>query len=80
MTPMLGIRSHLVSGDSESFSSTTRLDDQSSFVKVFHHGEHLPKKWLPPLIGPAVIEVETRKQYQQFIAEIERRKRPSTTR
>ena len=29
--------------------------------------------WLPPLIGPAMVESETRKQFREFIAEIERR-------
>ena len=42
-------------------------------TQIRHHGEYVPKKWLPPLIGPAVIERETRKQYQEFAAEIERR-------
>jgi len=29
--------------------------------------------WVPPLIGPAVIEAETRKQFEEIRAEILRR-------
>jgi len=42
-------------------------------VRISHHGEYVPKRWLPPLVGPAVIESETKKQYGEFVAEIARR-------
>ena len=38
-----------------------------------HHGEYVPKAWLPPMIGVAVIESETRKQFAEFAAEMLRR-------
>lgn len=74
LVPMQEIRSSLVSGDFKAYSSTTRVVATPSGAKITHHGEYVPKSWMPPpLIGPAMIESETRKQYQEFIAEIERR-------
>ncbi len=73
LVPMEAIRSSLVSGDFKAYASTTSLASTSTGTRVRHHGEYVPKSWLPPLIGPAVIERETKKQYQEFAAEIERR-------
>jgi hypothetical protein len=73
LLPMREIRSSLVSGDFKAYVSTTSLLPTSDGTQVRHHGEYIPKKWLPPLIGPAVIERETKKQYQEFAAEVERR-------
>jgi hypothetical protein len=73
LVPMREIRSSLVSGDFKSYASTTSLTATATGTQVRHHGEYVPKKWLPPLVGPAVIEHETRKQYQEFAAEVERR-------
>ena len=73
LTPMQEIRSSLVSGDFKAYASTTRVSATPSGATISHHGEYVPKSWMPPIIGPAVIVSETRKQYQEFIAEIERR-------
>jgi ribosome-associated toxin RatA of RatAB toxin-antitoxin module len=73
LIPMQEIRSSLVSGDFKAYLSTTRIAATPTGAKISHHGEYVPKSWMPPLIGPAVIESETRKQYQEFIAEIQRR-------
>ena len=73
LVPMQEIRSRLVSGDFKAYTSTTRVAAGPSGVTISHHGEYVPKSWLPPLIGPAIIEAETRKQFREFVAEIERR-------
>ena len=73
LRPMHEIRSSLVSGDFKAYASTTSLSTAGSGTRVRHHGEYVPKSWLPPLVGPAIIERETKKQYQEFAAEIERR-------
>jgi ribosome-associated toxin RatA of RatAB toxin-antitoxin module len=73
LVPMKEIRSSLVSGDFKAYASTTTMAPATGGTRVRHHGEYVPKSWLPPLIGPAVIERETHKQYQEFAAEIERR-------
>ncbi len=71
------IRSHLISGDFKSYEATTRLVEQPSGTLIVHHGEYVPKAWLPPMIGPSVVESQTRKQYGEMIAEILRRKAAS---
>ena len=76
LLPMHEIRSSLVSGDFKAYTSTTSLSTAGSGTRVRHHGEYVPKSWLPPLVGPAVIERETKKQYQEFAAEIARRSAP----
>lgn len=73
LTPMQEIRSSLISGDFKTYVSSTRIAATPSGATISHHGEYVPKSWMPPLIGPAMIESETRKQYHEFIAEIERR-------
>ena len=73
LTPMHEIRSSLVSGDFKSYASTTRLVGVDQGVRVVHHGEYVPKAWLPPIVGLAVIESATRKQFDEFSAEMLRR-------
>jgi ribosome-associated toxin RatA of RatAB toxin-antitoxin module len=73
LTPMYEIRSSLVSGDFKSYVSTTRLIGLTQGVRVVHHGEYVLKAWLPPMVGVAVIESETRKQFDELSAEMLRR-------
>ncbi|MEO7056015.1 MAG: SRPBCC family protein [Caldimonas sp.] len=73
LVPMDEIRSSLLSGDFKSYVSTTRLVSVNQGVRVMHHGEYVPKAWLPPMVGVAVIESETRKQFDEFSAEMLRR-------
>lgn len=74
LTPYSEIRSHLISGDLEASEFTTRVVDHGESSEIVNHGEFIAKVWVPPIIGPAVIEAETRQQFQQFRAEIMRRK------
>ena len=79
LAPMHEIRSAQVSGDFKEYASTTTFaPNEQGGVRIHHHGSYVPKAWIPPLIGPALIEAETRRQYEQFLAEIERRHRPET--
>ena len=73
LVPEREIRSALVSGDFTSYVSSTTLAPTPNGVHISHHGEYVPKRWLPPLIGTAVIESEARRQYREFLAEIDRR-------
>jgi hypothetical protein len=77
LTPPREIRSRLVSGDLEASEFTTRVVDHGTSAEIVNHGEFIPKVWVPPIIGPAVIEAETRKQFQELRAEILRRKAQS---
>jgi hypothetical protein len=68
------IHSHLIRGDSKSYEFTTRLiDGTGDTLRIVHHGEYVPKRWVPPIVGPAMIETETRKQYADLLAEMSRR-------
>jgi len=39
-----------------------------------YHLESIPDVWLPPLIGRAIVEHETRARFRQLVEEILRRK------
>jgi len=52
---------------------TTRLFGEEDETRITNHGRFLPDRWIPPLIGTAVLEAETRKQFAEFRAEILRR-------
>lgn len=73
LTPMVGIRSDLVSGDFKSYRFSTRLLPTADGCIVVNHGEYVPDRWVPPVIGPALIAQATRKQYEQLGAEMLRR-------
>lgn len=74
LTPYREIHSRLISGDLEASEFTTRVIDHGTFAEIINHGEFIPKVWVPPFIGPAVIAAETRTQFGQLRAEILRRK------
>jgi hypothetical protein len=73
LVPRAEIRSRLVSGDLKASAFTTRVADLDGLVRISNSGRYTPNVWVPPLIGPAVIEGETRKQYAEIRAEILRR-------
>lgn len=74
LTPPTEIRSRLISGDLELSEFTTRVVDHGDSAQIVNHGEFVPKVWVPPIVGPAVIEAETRKQFRELRDEIMRRK------
>jgi uncharacterized membrane protein len=75
LVPLREIRSTLIEGDFVDFSGTTRLVEDAGGVTIVNHTEYTPKAWLPPVVGTAVIESETRRQYEQLVAEMLRRAR-----
>jgi carbon monoxide dehydrogenase subunit G len=79
LVPFSAIRSRLVSGDMKASAFTTRLEpDGDGATRVHNHGRFLTDRWIPPLIGTAILESETRKQFAEFRAEIMRRKASAT--
>ena len=74
LTPQREVHSRLVSGDLKASEFTTRVIDRGAFTQIINHGEFIPNIWVPPVIGPALIEAETRKQFQELRLEILRRK------
>jgi hypothetical protein len=73
LVPVAEIRSRLVSGDLKASFFTTRIADLDGLVHISNSGRYTPNVWVPPLIGPALIEGETRKQFAEIRAEILRR-------
>ncbi|MDE1948182.1 MAG: SRPBCC family protein [Burkholderiales bacterium] len=74
LVPMREIRSHLISGDFQSFDGTTRITEHDGQTTIVNHSEYVPKAWLPPMIGPSVIQSETTAQYRELLAEVLRRR------
>ncbi len=73
--PHREIHSRMISGDLIPAEFTTRLEELDGVLHIINSGSYTPKLWVPPGIGPALIEVETRKQYGEIRAEILRRGR-----
>jgi hypothetical protein len=73
LVPQSEIRSRLISGDFKSSDFVTRIVTTETGVHIVNNGRYTPNMWVPPFIGPAVIEAETQKQYGEIRAEILRR-------
>lgn len=73
LSPVREIRSTVVSGDMLSSEFMTTLSPDGSGTRVVHHGVVKPDRWIPPIVGPAMIESETRKQYGEMRDEVMRR-------
>jgi len=73
LVPHSEIRSKLISGDMKSSAFTTRLVPEGGITRVFNHGEFVPTMWVPPVVGTAFIESETRRQFLELRNEMMRR-------
>ncbi|MEP6997667.1 MAG: SRPBCC family protein [Betaproteobacteria bacterium] len=73
LLPFTEVRSRLISGDLKASAFTTRIVDVDGLIHIINSGRYTPKVWVPPLIGPALIEAETRKQFGEIRTEILRR-------
>lgn len=73
LVPYSEIRSRLISGDLKASDFVTRIVEVAERVHIVNSGRYTPNIWVPPLIGPALIEAETKKQFGEFRTEILRR-------
>jgi len=73
LVPYEEIRSRLISGDLKASAFTTRVVDDGTLVHIINSGRYTPKLWVPPVIGPTLIEAETRKHFGELRNEILRR-------
>lgn len=73
LVPQSEIRSRLISGDLKSSDFVTRIVQAKDGIQIVNNGRYIPKMWVPPVLGPAMIEAETQKQFGEFRAEILRR-------
>ncbi len=74
LTPYEKMQARMVSGNMKKNESTTRLVADANGTRVVYHLESVPDVWLPPIIGRAVVEFETRARFGQLVDEILRRK------
>lgn len=73
LVPKSEIRSKLIAGDTMPAEFVTRIEQRDGVTHVTHTGFYTPSMWVPPGIGPSLIEAETRKQYGEIRAEILKR-------
>ncbi|MBE0623827.1 MAG: SRPBCC family protein [Burkholderiales bacterium] len=74
LSPYQEIRGRMLSGNMKKNQSTTRLIADADGTRVVYHLESIPEIWIPPLIGRALVEFETRARFRQLVGEILRRK------
>ena len=74
LTPYEKMHARLVSGNMKKNESTTWLIADAGGTRVAYHLQSIPEVWLPPIIGRAVVEYETRGRFRQLVDEILRRK------
>ena len=73
LVPYREIRSRLISGDLKASEFTTRIVEDAALIHIVNAGHYTPNAWVPPFVGPALIEAETRKQFGEIRSEILRR-------
>lgn len=73
LTPFRLVHSRGVGGTVKNYEAITRFTPEGSGTRVFHHLEFTPNRWIPPLIGPAIIERQTRVHFEEILREIARR-------
>jgi hypothetical protein len=73
LRPFDEIRSRLTGGDLRGSIFTTQLIGRDGELHIVNTGRYTASIWVPPIIGPALIESETRKQFGEMRAEMLRR-------
>ena len=74
LTPFEKMQARLVSGNMKKNDATTRLVADATGTLIVHHMESIPDVWMPPVIGRALVEFETRARFRQLVEEMLRRK------
>lgn len=73
LVPLERITSRQVSGSMKEFEAITRLSAEGDGTHIRYHADSVPNTFVPPIIGPAFIETETRHQFDEMRAEMLRR-------
>jgi hypothetical protein len=73
LVPHREIRSRMIRGDMKESNFVTRIVEVDTRIHIVNVGHYTPNVWVPPLIGPALIEAETQKQFGEIRTEILRR-------
>lgn len=73
LTPYRLMHSRGVGGNVKDYEAITRFAPQGSGTRILHHVQFTPNVWVPPIIGPALIEQETHAHFEELFKEIEGR-------
>ncbi|WP_394787113.1 SRPBCC family protein [Rhodoferax sp.] len=73
LAPPHEIRAHGVGGNIQRMESRMQLEAEGSGTRLTYHAEVLPGFWLPPLIGPSLVQHETAGQFSAMLQEMLRR-------
>ena len=73
LVPTTEVRSRIIEGDNMPAEFVTRIEERDGELHILHSGNYTPNMWVPPGIGPALIESETRRQYANIRNEVLRR-------
>ena len=68
------LQSHLVRGTLKKHDTLTQLAADGSGTRVTYHADSVAGVWVPPLLGPSVVEGEVRQQFQDIQAEVLKRR------
>lgn len=71
--PYERIQFRLLGGDFDKMEGAIHLVADATGTRIVSHTESIPRFWIPPLIGPIMIEREMRDQFREIIGEIARR-------
>jgi carbon monoxide dehydrogenase subunit G len=74
LKPYESIQSHLLGGTLKKHESLTTLAPEGGGTRITYHAESISGVWVPPLLGTSVVEGEVRKQFQDMVGEMLRRK------
>lgn len=73
LVPYESMRFRLLGGDFDKMEGTVHLVADAGGTRIVSHAESIPRFWIPPLIGPIMMEYEARDQFREIIDEIGRR-------
>jgi hypothetical protein len=77
LEPLSRTEARAIGGSAGPSRATTQLVARQGGTEIIYHAESEPPVWVPPLIGPAVIESDTRARFLELRGEIlRRRERP----
>lgn len=74
LAPYKKIHERMISGSMRKMEETTQLLPEGNHTRIVYRAEIIPDIWILRFIGPHFIENEARKQFQEIINEITRRK------
>jgi hypothetical protein len=76
--PYEKMQSRLLGGDFDQLEGTIHVVADRAGTRIVGHTEFVPRFWIPPVIGPMIIERKMRQQFQDVINEIARRNTAGT--